>query len=69
MKTQAPVLFGALLSSVVLSGCAGGGSAPSTCEVLSPAPIVLPTTREDQRVETQSTGDPASRGNLEQNCP
>ena len=59
-----------LLCGVVLAGCAGGGSAPSTCEVFSPAPIVLPTSRDDQRIETQSTGDPASSaGNLEQNCP
>jgi hypothetical protein len=60
----------ALLSAsllVLLAGCAGGGS-PSTCEVMSPAQISLPTNQNDQRVEAQSTGEPMSDSH-EQNCP
>ncbi|PTQ72844.1 hypothetical protein [Pseudomonas sp. GV071] len=60
----------ALLSAsllVLLTGCAGGGS-PSTCEVMSPAQISLPTNQNDQRVEAQSTGEPMSDSH-EQNCP
>jgi len=53
---------------VLLTGCAGGG-ATSTCEVLSPAQISLPTNQNDQRVEAQSTGEPPMTDSHEQNCP
>ncbi|MEN0107132.1 MAG: hypothetical protein AAGC84_11995, partial [Pseudomonas sp.] len=51
--------YAALLcvATVLLTGCAGGGS-PSTCEVISPAQISLPTNQDDQRVEAQATGAP-----------
>ncbi|MBM7062321.1 hypothetical protein JQX08_16540 [Pseudomonas sp. UL073] len=51
-----------------LAGCAGGGKPSSTCEVFSPAEIPLPTTQDDQRVETQSSGDPTGSA-AEQHCP
>ena len=54
--------------SVVLGGCARGGSPrDDACRVLSPAEIDLPTTREDQRIEGQSTGDSTPPVG-EQNC-
>ena len=53
---------------VLLTGCAGGSS-PSTCEVISPAQISLPTSQDDQRVESQSTGQPPMTDGHEQNCP
>ncbi|YCH21615.1 hypothetical protein M1D96_21340 [Pseudomonas sp. D1-3] len=53
---------------VVLGGCAWGGSPrDEACNVLSPAEIDLPTTREDQRIEGQSTGDSTPPVG-EQNC-
>ncbi len=52
----------------LLTGCAGGSS-PSTCEVMSPAQISLPTNQNDQRVEAQTTGEPAMSDSHEQNCP
>ncbi|MCY1532919.1 hypothetical protein D9M68_682160 [compost metagenome] len=51
----------------VLAGCAGNGGS-STCEVFSPAAIPLPQTRDDQRVEAQSSGDPTG-GAEQQHCP
>lgn len=53
---------------VLLTGCAGGGS-PSTCEVISPAQITLPTNQDDQRVEAQATGAPTTTSSQEQDCP
>ncbi|TBU87654.1 hypothetical protein [Phytopseudomonas dryadis] len=51
-----------------LGGCAGGGSARErACEVFSPAEIDLPTTREEQRIDGQSSGDPTPRDG-ERNC-
>lgn len=58
-----------LLLLAGLAGCSGKGSAPSTCEVLSPPEIILPSTQDDQRVEAQSTGDPTLDGSQQQNCP
>ncbi|MBB2493899.1 hypothetical protein [Aquipseudomonas ullengensis] len=52
-----------------IAGCAGDASRSSTCEVLSPPQIILPTTQDDQRVETQSSGDPTEGGSAQQNCP
>ncbi|TBU76165.1 hypothetical protein DNK06_10870 [Pseudomonas daroniae] len=52
----------------VLGGCAGGGSPrDEACRVLSPAEIDLPTTRDEPRIEGQSTGDPTPPVG-EQNC-
>ncbi|GLX12188.1 hypothetical protein Pstr01_04270 [Pseudomonas straminea] len=57
-----------LMVCVVLGGCAGGGSPrDDACRVLSPAEIDLPTTRDDQRIEGQSTGDSTPPVG-EQNC-
>lgn len=53
-----------------IAGCSTDGSAPSTCDVLSPPQIILPTTQDDQRVEAQSSGDPTVTGAQgQQNCP
>ncbi|MFE1813283.1 hypothetical protein [Metapseudomonas otitidis] len=52
---------------VVLGGCVGG-PAPQPCEVLSPPQVVLPQTRDDQRVEAQSSGDPTLGSSAEQHC-
>ena len=43
---------------VGLAGCAGGSPSERACEVFSPAEINLPTTQNDQRIDTQSSGDP-----------
>ena len=50
--------------TLVLAGCAGGRE--SACEVLSPAPIEVPTTQNDQRIE-QKSGQPAGEP-VEQRC-
>lgn len=51
-----------------LGGCAGGGSPrDEACSVLSPAAIDLPTTREEPRIEGQTSGDPVAPAS-EQNC-
>lgn len=52
---------------LMLTGCAGGGST-SACEVLSPAQISLPTNQNDQRVESQTTGEPHTTDSHEQDC-
>ncbi len=53
-----------------IAGCTGSASRPSTCEVLSPPQIILPTTQDDQRVEAQSTGDPTETVSAQQqDCP
>ncbi|MDG9929765.1 MULTISPECIES: hypothetical protein [Pseudomonas] len=56
---------------ICLAGLAAGcsGKAPSTCEVFSPPEIILPSTKDDQRVEAQSTGDPTRDGSAQQDCP
>lgn len=54
--------------SAVLGGCAWGGSPrDDACRVLSPAEIDLPTTREEPRIEGQTSGDPSPPVS-EQNC-
>lgn len=51
-----------------LGGCVGGGSPrDEACRVLSPAEIDLPTTRDEPRIEGQSTGDSTPPPG-EQNC-
>ncbi|MCQ4271175.1 MULTISPECIES: hypothetical protein [Pseudomonas] len=58
-----------LLCCLGVAGCAGGGS-PSACEVFSPPPSESPTSRDDQRVEVASSGDPTlSSDASEQDCP
>lgn len=44
--------------AVGLAGCAGGSPSERACEVFSPAQINLPTTQDNQRIDSQSTGDP-----------
>ncbi|MCY1281618.1 hypothetical protein D9M71_352700 [compost metagenome] len=51
-----------------LAGCTGGRPS-STCEVVSPPQIVLPSNQDDQRVEAQASGDPAERNEGQQHCP
>lgn len=64
MKTQ---IIAVALAATVLAGCAGSG--PSPCEVFSPAPVVLPSSQNDVRVEARSTGDPTLSESREQDCP
>lgn len=59
----------ALASCVALAGCTGSGSHSKACEIFTPAPVNVPTTQNDQRVEAQATGEPADDRNQEQNCP
>lgn len=63
-----PTLRMLLLCSIALAGCAGKGAAPSTCEVLSPPDIVVPTSQDDQRIEAQTSGNP-TQGQDQQSCP
>lgn len=63
-----PTLRMLLLCSIALAGCAGKGSSPSTCEVLSPPDIVVPTSQDDQRIEAQTSGNP-TQGQDQQDCP
>jgi hypothetical protein len=58
----------AVLASLTLSGCAWLGGSAGGCEVFSPAAVALPTTQNDQRVETNSTGDSTAGRNNQQNC-
>ncbi|WP_040259596.1 MULTISPECIES: hypothetical protein [Pseudomonas] len=53
---------------LVLSGCSMFGGQGSPCEVFSPAPVELPSNQNDQRVQTNATGDPTVAGNSQQNC-
>ena len=64
MKTAAM----ALLGTVLLAGCSVSGEGNSACEVFSPAPVDVPHTQNDQRVETNTTGDPTGGRNNLQNC-
>ena len=57
----------ALVSAVLLTGCAGG-SGPAPCEVFSPAPVILPNSKEEPRVEAGSTGDPTLTQGRQQDC-
>ncbi|KNC10753.1 MULTISPECIES: hypothetical protein [unclassified Pseudomonas] len=56
-----------LLAAVLSSGCMSSG-AGSACEVFSPVSVVTPTTQDDQRVQTNSTGEVAGSQNTAQNC-
>lgn len=68
MSTLRPYRMYLLCLLLGLAGCANGGKPASTCEVFSPAEIPLPTTQDDQRVESQSSGDPTGSA-AEQHCP
>jgi ABC-type uncharacterized transport system auxiliary subunit len=59
----------ALMSCVLLAGCAGSGPHARTCEIFSPASVDVPTTENSQRVEARVTGEPADDRKQEQNCP
>jgi len=54
MRAATPLLSFCL----VLVGCAGSGEAPSTCEVMSPPSVMVPSDQNRERVESQSSGDP-----------
>jgi len=55
-------------SLLVLSGCSMFGGERSACEVFSPAPVELPSNQNDQRVQTNATGDPTAGANNLQDC-
>jgi hypothetical protein len=44
------------------------GGSDSACEVFSPAAVALPTSQNEQRVQTNTTGDPTGSRNNQQNC-
>lgn len=56
-----------LLAAALSSGCMSS-SANSACEVFSPVALVTPTTQDDQRVQTNTTGAPAGTQNTAQDC-
>jgi hypothetical protein len=58
----------AVLSGALLSGCSMFGGSDSACEVFSPAAVALPTSQNEQRVQTNTTGDPTGSRNNQQNC-
>jgi hypothetical protein len=68
MNSRSVVLAGVVLSSLLLNGCAGPDGSKSACEVFSPATVTMPSTQNDQRVATNSTGVPAEQGARQQNC-
>ncbi|MDH4582294.1 hypothetical protein E8F20_10475 [Pseudomonas sp. BN415] len=51
-----------------LLGCSGGRPS-STCEVMSPPQVIIPSNQDDQRVEAQSSGDPTESNEGQQHCP
>ncbi|MBF7143699.1 MULTISPECIES: hypothetical protein [Pseudomonas] len=53
---------------LVLSGCSMFGGERSACEVFSPAPVNVPSNQNDQRVQTNATGDPTGGRNNLQDC-
>jgi hypothetical protein len=57
-----------LLILAGVSGCAGEKPA-STCEVISPPQVIVPSNQDDQRVEAQSSGDPTVSNEGQQHCP
>lgn len=61
------ISIAALLGLTLLSGCMNTGS-KSACEVFSPVSLATPTTQDDQRVHTNSTGDPTGGHNNLQDC-
>ena len=67
MKIGYAALLGTALIGTLLSGCMSSGS-NRTCEVFSPVAVATPTTQDDQRVKTNSTGDPTGGQNNLQDC-
>jgi hypothetical protein len=61
-------LFALACSMMLLSGCSMFGGERSACEVFTPAPVDLPSNQNDQRVQTNATGDPTRGSNNLQNC-
>jgi hypothetical protein len=57
-----------LLILAGVSGCAGERPS-STCEVISPPQVIVPSNQDDQRVEAQSSGDPTVSNEGQQHCP
>ncbi|MNQ62345.1 hypothetical protein D3C85_766870 [compost metagenome] len=57
-----------LLILAGLWGCAGEKPS-STCEVISPPQVIVPSNQDDQRVEAQSSGDPTVSNEGQQHCP
>ncbi|MDH4871027.1 hypothetical protein [Pseudomonas sp. BN515] len=51
-----------------LWGCAGGKPS-STCDVMSPPQVMVPSNQDDQRVEAQASGDPTESNEGQQHCP
>lgn len=49
-------IFAAVLVTLTLAGCAGGGS-NEACQAFSPPPPMAPTAQNSERVEALSTGD------------
>lgn len=59
----------ALIACLALQGCSVfGGDRAKTCEVFSPASVETPSNQDNQRVQTNATGDPTGGGNKLQNC-
>ncbi|MET1079944.1 MAG: hypothetical protein ABWY06_18175 [Pseudomonas sp.] len=54
-----------LLLCAGLAGCTGGAS---LCQGLTPPAASGPTEQDNQRIETQSTGDPTTTGHQDQDC-
>ncbi|MFF7706378.1 hypothetical protein [Pseudomonas sp. NPDC007930] len=58
-----------LAGAMALAGCSVfGGDGEKTCEVFSPASVATPSSQDNQRVQTNATGDPTGGGNKMQNC-
>ncbi|MCV0091245.1 hypothetical protein KUC51_20355 [Pseudomonas aeruginosa] len=58
-----------LMFCLGLAACSGdGGRRPSTCEVISPPDVMVPTEQNRQRVEQQSSGDQTA-GQKPVECP
>lgn len=53
---------------LVLMGCAASPGAPSTCEVISPPSVMVPSDQNRERVDSQSSGDPTPE-RKPTNCP
>ena len=61
-------------AAILLILCAGlwgcvGGKPSSTCEVISPPQVIVPSNQDDQRVEAQASGDPTMSDEGQQHCP
>ena len=59
--------FATLLTVASLGGCMNSGS-NSACKVFSPVSVGTPTTQNDERVTTNTTGELAGTQNTLQDC-